>query len=410
MGAATGLLGGFLGASLFSYLATTPKQAAATFDHAEASTSLSSLREDILSELSIVSEEDLITSTVESASPAVVSIMASQEVPVLERYYETTPDPFAQFFGDSGLRYSVPRLRDSGETEEREIGGGSGFLVSEDGYIITNRHVVSKEDASYTVFLQDGTEYEATVIARDPLHDLAVLDIEGDSFPYLNFADSDALQVGQTAIAIGNPLLEFENSVAVGVVSGLSRTITAGSRFLGDQERLEGVIQTDAAINPGNSGGPLLNLSGEVIGVNVAIANGQNIGFSIPSNAVAQVVTSIKETGAIQRPYLGVRYIQITPGLQEKNSLDVDYGALILRGATMEDLAVIPGSPADKAGLVENDIILEVEGERVDQDTSLARLISSRTIGENISLRVLSKGEEREIVVTLEARPTEHTP
>jgi S1-C subfamily serine protease len=358
---------------------------------------------EILKEKNFVSQEDLVVAAVEKASPAVVSIIISKDVPVLEQYYEDLGSPFDDpFFGGPSFHFRIPRYRDSGQTEKKEIGGGSGFLVSSDGYIVTNKHVVDEEDAEYTVFTKDGEEYKAEVIDEDSLNDIAVLKIEGENFPYLEFGDSDNLKVGQTVIAIGNPLLEFNNSVSVGVISGLSRNITAGNRFFGKRERLEDVIQTDAAINPGNSGGPLLDINGKVIGINVAIANGENIGFSIPSNLVKAAVESVKEKGRIIRPYLGLRYVPITESIKEKNNLNVDYGVLVIRGNSIEDLAVIPGSPADKAGIVENDIILEVDGEKLDGTKSLSKIIASKNVGDTVTLKILHKGEEKEIKVTLE--------
>jgi serine protease Do len=360
---------------------------------------------EILDGKDYVTQQDLVIDTVEKASPAVVSIVITKDVPVLEQYYEESGSPFdSMFFDQPGINFRVPRYRESGETEEKEIGGGSGFLVSSDGYIVTNKHVIVEEEVNYTVFSLDGEEYDAKVIAKDTLNDLAILKIEGEDFPYLEFGDSENLKSGQSVIAIGNPLLEFNNSVSVGVISGLSRNITAGSRFIGKTEYIEDVIQTDAAINPGNSGGPLLNIDGEVIGVNVAIASAQNIGFAIPANTIKSAVESVKEKGEIVRPYLGVRYIHITESLQQKNDLPVDYGVLVIKGETMEDLAVIPGSPADKAGIEENDIILEIDGEKLQDGRSLAKIIASKNIGDEIELKIMHDGEEKEVTATLEKR------
>lgn len=340
-----------------------------------------------------VSEQDLIVAAVEKASPAVVSIIITKDVPVLERYYrELAP----------GFSIRIPQYRENGETEKKEIGGGSGFIATNDGYIVTNKHVVTQEEVEYTIFTNDGKEYRAEVVDRDTLNDIAILKIQAENLPFVTFGNSDELKVGQTAIAIGNPLLEFNNSVSVGVISGLSRSITAGDRLFGATELLQGVIQTDAAINPGNSGGPLLDINGKVIGVNVAVASAENIGFSIPSNLVQKIVESVKEHGRIVRPYLGVRYVTITPSIKEKNSLQVDYGALVVRGATVEDLAVIPGSPADKAGLSENDVILEVDKQKLDAKMSLGTIISSHNVGDEITLKVLHKGQEKELKVKLE--------
>lgn len=337
--------------------------------------------------------EKQIIDTVKKSMPAVVSVVISKDVPVLEKYYQNFGGPF-------GLR--IPQYRQNG-TEKKDVGGGSGYVVSADGYVVTNRHVVSEENAEYTVITNDGAKYEAKVVAKDSFNDVAVLKIEAKDLPYLSFGNSDSLEVGQTVIAIGNPLLEFQNSVSVGVVSGLSRSITAGNKFGGSEEQIEGVIQTDAAINPGNSGGPLLNLKGEVIGMNVAMASAENIGFALPANLVSSVVSSVKENGKIVRPYLGLRYIPITKELMEQNKLSVDYGVLVLRGENVTDLAVVPGSPADKAGILENDIILEVDDQKLDADSmSLAKMIGQKKVGDVITLKLLSKGKEKEVKVELE--------
>lgn len=341
-------------------------------------------------------EADII-GVVERVSPAVVSIVATQDVPVYEQYYEES-DPFG--FGFPG--FSMPQYRQNG-TEEQEVSSGSGFFVSADGYLVTNKHVVADDTAEYTVYTSDGSTYTATVLALDPANDIAVLKVAGENFAYLDFGDSDTLQVGQTAIAIGNALGEFSNSVSVGVVSGLARSITAGDGF-GQAEQLEGVIQTDAAINFGNSGGPLLNLAGQVIGVNVAVAAAENIGFALPANLVQSVVDSVKTTGKISRPFLGVRYTTITAELQEANDLPVNYGVLVLRGETSTELAVIPSSPADKAGIEENDIILEIDDQKLDENHDLGTIVGQKTVGEVVVLKVLHDGEENEVKVTLEER------
>lgn len=351
------------------------------------------------------SHEDAVVKTVKAAQPAVVSIVISKDVPIIERYYSNrNGDPFNQFFGNrffSPFQFQVPELRQKG-TEKKEIGGGSGFLVSADGLIVTNKHVVSEEGAEYTVFLNDGSKHEAKLVARDPVNDIAVIKIEAKNLPFLEFADSSSLQVGQSVIAIGNALGEFQNTVSTGVVAGLSRSITAGDST-GASEQLNEVIQTDAAINPGNSGGPLLNLSGRVIGVNVAIAQGsQNVGFALPANEVKATVESVQKTGKISRAYIGVRYTQITKVIKETNKLSVDYGALIVRGETPEELAVIPGSPANKAGIVEGDIILEVNGKKLEGTTTLSSVIAKKRPGDSVSLKVLSKGEEKTVSVKLE--------
>lgn len=351
----------------------------------------------------VFSEESIIVDVIEKANPAVVSIVVTKDVPIVEQYFENF-NPFDEFFFNpfgGGFNFQVPKLREKG-TEKKEVGGGSGFFVSKDGLIVTNRHVVSDLEAEYTVLTNDGEKYEATVLARDPVLDIAILRTKVTNVSFLDFADSSQIKLGQKAIAIGNALGEFRNSVSIGVVSGLSRSIVAGDNF-GQSELLEEVIQTDAAINPGNSGGPLLDLKGNVIGVNVAVSTmAENIGFALPANIVKNVVDSVVKHGEIIRPYLGVRYTNITKSLKEKNNLTVDYGVLVTRGETPEDLAVIPGSPADKAGILENDIILEVDGIKIDEKKSLSFLIREKNIGDTITLKVLSKGKEKVVLVTLE--------
>jgi serine protease Do len=362
---------------------------------------ISSIEEFSLNERSVnsgvTSAELGVIDVVKMADPAVVAITVSKNVPVYEQYYGSI-SPFDDFFGGF---FRVPQIRQNG-TELQEVGGGSGFIVSPDGYIVTNRHVVFDESAQYTVFTNDGEKHDATVIARDAMLDIAVIKIEGENFSYLSFGDSSSLQVGQSVIAIGNALAEFRNTVSVGVVSGLSRSIVASDRQ-GGVESLEELIQTDAAINGGNSGGPLLDLNGNVIGVNVAIVSGaQNVGFALSSNSVKNVVESVRETGKISRPYLGVRYIPITEELSESNNLKFDYGVLVQRGETPEDLAIIPGSPADKSGILENDIILEIDGKKLDAGNSLSTVIAGKKAGDEISLKIYSKGKEKIVTVRLE--------
>ncbi len=271
--------------------------------------------------------------------------------------------------------------------------------------IVTNRHVIEDKTAEYTVFTNDGKKHTATVVARDSVLDIALIKIDGSGYSYLSLGDSDSLNLGQSVIAIGNALGQFKNSVSVGVVSGLSRSITAGDNN-GQSESLSNVIQTDAAINPGNSGGPLLDISGKVVGVNVAIVQGsENIGFALPINSVKSVINSVKATGKIIRPYLGIRYVPVTQDLKDKNNLTVDYGDLVGKGKTASDLAVIPGSPADKAGIVENDIILEIDGQKLDQDHDLATIVRNKNVGDTVTLTVLDKGIQKDIPVKLEAAP-----
>jgi len=352
-----------------------------------------------------VDYEEAVTSAVEQASPAVVSIIVSKDLPVIEQCpydpFANLPPEFQQFFSDQGQQFTQPCQKG---TKLQEIGGGSGFIISKDGLIVTNKHVVADTAASYTVLTNDGKKYDATVLARHPSLDIAVIKIKPDSgnLPVLTLGDSDSIKLGQTAIVIGNALGEFRNTVSVGVVSGLSRTVTAGGE--GTSETIEGVIQTDAAINPGNSGGPLLNLRGEVIGINTAMVNGaQNIGFSLPINQVKKAIESVQATGKISVPYLGVRYLTITADLATKEKLTVQNGALV-RGDNSGP-AVAVNSPAKKAGIQAEDIILEINGKKIDQNNSLSNVIQQYNVGDQISLKILRDGKEITVPVTLEERP-----
>src|SRR3990167_433859 len=299
--------------------------------------------ERILEKETIFSQEHFVIDAVKKTNPAVVSIIISKEVPKYETYIDPNQqNPFGNLFPN--FSFNIPQYRQNG-TEKKQIGGGSGFFVSSDGLIVTNRHVVDQKDVEYTVFTNDGKKHTAKVIARDPVLDIALIKIDsptGESFPYLSLGNSNSLQIGQSVIAIGNALGEYRNTVSVGVISGLARSVVAGDSS-GKTELLDHVIQTDAAINLGNSGGPLLDLSGNVIGVNVAIAQGsQNVGFALPIDSVRSAIESVNATGKIVRPYLGVRYIAINSEMKEKNNLSVDYGVLVKAGATPNELAVIP--------------------------------------------------------------------
>jgi S1-C subfamily serine protease len=338
-----------------------------------------------------------VVQSIDRVNPAVVSVLVTKDVPIYERYYESysPPGPFGSF--------SVPRVRENG-TQEREVGGGSGFIVSNDGMIVTNRHVVSDMDARYSVLLNDGTSYAVEVLARDPQLDVAILQISEPlekSLTYASFGDSESLRLGETVIAIGNALAEFRNSVSVGVVSGLARSIVA-SDGMGGSEQLDQVIQTDAAINPGNSGGPLLNIEGEVIGVNVAVSRGaDNIGFALPAHIVEQVVDSVREFGEIVRPYLGVRYVMLNQQIAEANDLGYDFGALVLSGDESNGSAVLPDSPAQRAGITAGTIILSVDGEEL-RNIDLATVLRGKRVGDEIVINLAKDGEEQIVRATLE--------
>lgn len=346
------------------------------------------------------SQEQAIINAVKKFSPAVVSIVISKDVPIMEQYFYS---PFPEF----DPNFQIPGYRQKG-TEKQEIGGGTGFIVSEDGLVLTNKHVVLDDSAEYTVFTNDGKKYPAKILAKDPVQDLAVIKVEPSEdlkFPVVELGDSDVLQIGQTVIAIGNALGEFRNTVSVGVISGLGRTISAsggvGSTF---SETLEDIIQTDAAINHGNSGGPLLNLKGQVIGINTAVVEtGQNIGFAIPINKAKRDVEQVRKGGKIVYPFLGIRYTLINEQIKEKNNLSVDYGAWVMKGDQGE-AAVTNDSAAAKAGIKEGDIILEFNAEKITQDNSLAKIISKYSPGDKVTLKVLRDNKEINIEVVLGER------
>ena len=356
----------------------------------------------VITENKIATEEQTIQ-TIEKTMPAVVSILVTKDIPTYEQDY-TVPEGwefFGNFFGnDLNKTFPSPQMRQNG-TEKREIGGGTGFIVSPDGYIITNKHVVSDEDAEYTVIFNNGSKHTTTILARDQFNDIAILKIEGENLPIIEFASDYTPKIGQTVIAIGNALGEFSNTVSTGIISGLSRSITAGDG-LSRAEYLTGVLQTDAAINSGNSGGPLLNINGKAIGVNTAVAtNGQNIGFAIPINEAQKIYESVKKFGKIIRPWLGIRYILITSAVAQKNNLEKDYGAFIVSGENDDELAVTPNSPANKAGLEEKDIILEVNGEKVTTQNHLAKILSKYAPSDEVILNIYHQGKEKEINVKL---------
>ncbi len=347
----------------------------------------------------VLSQEENITKVVKETLPAVVSIVISKNVPVYEQGWEV--DPF-------GIR--TPVYRQKG-TEKQEVGGGTGFIVSEDGLILTNKHVVLDNEADYTVFLNDGRKFSAEVLDKDPVQDLAIIKIrqdketneEGDviieKFPVLRLGDSDSIEIGQTVIAVGNALAEFNNTVSSGIISGLGRSIVASGESF--SETLSDTIQTDAAINKGNSGGPLLNLKGEVVGVNTAIANdAQSIGFSIPINYAKRGISQIKEGEKIVYPFIGIKYLMINQKIKEQEELSVDYGVLIVN-----DEGIYPDSPAQEAGLKEGDVVLELDGKKITQDYNLTKILIDYSPGDKVILKILRDDQEQEVELTLSERP-----
>jgi len=361
------------------------------------------------------SQEEKIIQAVKSVSPAVVSIIISKDVPIMEQRFVNPFGDIEQLFGQP-FGFSIPEYYQKG-TEKKEVGGGTGFIVSEDGMILTNKHVVSDEKAEYTVFTNDGKKFLAKVLARDQVQDIAIIQVvqgENIKFPTVQLGDSENLQIGQSVIAIGNALGEFKNTVSVGVVSGLGRTITASG---GDEvaETLEGIIQTDAAINRGNSGGPLLNLKGDVIGMNTAVvSDAQSLGFTIPINKAKRDIEQIKTLGKLAYPFIGIRYVLIDEEIQKERNLAVDYGAWITswyrqssQWVQSKDQAVVSGSAAAQAGLKENDIVLEFDKDKVTKDNSLGKIIDKYNPGDKVVLKVLRGKEEKTFEIILGDRPSQ---
>jgi serine protease Do len=348
----------------------------------------------------VVDYEQAVINAVKRISPSVVSITISKNVPIIEQCpynpFSDLPEDIQKFFGWRFPEFYMPCEKGK---KLQQVGSGSGFIISQDGLILTNKHVVLDPNASYTVLTNDGKKYPAKILARDPIEDLAILKIEANNLIPVSLGNSDELQLGQSVIAIGNALGEFRNTVSVGVVSGLARTVRA-SGGLGYEETIHDVIQTDAAINPGNSGGPLVNLAGEVVGINTAMASGaENIGFAIPINKAKRVIESVKTKGKIEAPFLGIRYVIIDEDLAKERKLPVTYGALI--DSDGKSPAVVSGSPAERAGLKKGDIILEINGQKITEENTLGGIISRFSPGDTIDLKILRDGKELNLKVTL---------
>lgn len=334
----------------------------------------------------ISNESDLIASIAKTVGQSVVSVDVQGQT--------TTQD----FFGFS----------QSANTSS----AGTGFIIDSDGTIVTNRHVVPEGTTSVSVTLADGTKYDnVQVIGRTNSSsslDVAFLkigDLKGEHLVPVTLGDSSKMQVGDRVVAIGNALGQFQNTVTSGIISGYGRDVQAGDSTGSDSENLTDLFQTDAAINEGNSGGPLVNINGEVIGLNTAVAsNAQNIGFSIPINDVKGLITSVLGSGKLEQAYLGVRYISLTPDISYQYNLSVNHGAYV---APSDDgtPSIISGSPADKAGLKEKDIITKVNNITIDDKTSLTAALSRFKVGDKVNLTVIRSGKTIHITATLEAAP-----
>lgn len=337
----------------------------------------------------VVTEESVTIDIVKKVGPSVVTI--AEEISP-----QATNSPFD--FGPFSF-FGRPQQIEPTPSEPQSI--GTGFIIDKDGLILTNKHVVSDTGGQYQIITSKDKKYKVQKIYRDPLNDIAILKIDpsqntATSLNPVTMGDSSKLQVGQYVIAIGTALGEFRNTVTTGVVSGLGRGITAGSPFEGSVERLDNVIQTNAAINPGNSGGPLLNTSGQVIGVNTAVSQaGQNIGFSIPINAIKESVANFNQTGKFERPYLGVSYKMISKDLAILN--DLPEGAYVQQ--------VVADSPADKAGIKAGDVIVKIDENKLSDKMQLSESIAKKKVGDTITITLFRENKTQEIKVTLETAP-----
>ncbi|MFA5853766.1 MAG: trypsin-like peptidase domain-containing protein [Patescibacteria group bacterium] len=335
-----------------------------------------------------LSEEERMIQVIAKASPAVVSILVQQE-------------------GQQTLTVSIgDDIKVAAPTRPLvEVGKGTGFIVTADGLIATNRHVAYSRSAILTVFLSDGRSFKARVADIDPVNDLALLKIEAKNLPTLALEADDAYRLGQTTIAIGNALGKYANTVTRGILSGVNREVEAENNVTGATERLEELLQTDAAINSGNSGGPLLNLDGKVIGMNTAVEHsGQGLGFAIPVSEIRKVTDSYRVYGAIARPRLGVRYFPITPEFQLEHKLAYSYGAFI--GTDEPGQAVVlPNSPAGAVGLMAGDIILDVNGKKLEGKMTLAKAIQLLRVGDAVKMSVARGDVLLVLTARLDAQP-----
>ena len=326
----------------------------------------------------VLQESEVIANVAETVSPSVVSINVT-----------STNAGGNGFFGSRTF-----------ESDSE----GTGIILSADGLVVTNRHVIPESTSSVSLELTDGTVYDnVSVVGRDPFNDIAFLQIEGvNGLQPAVLADSSTVRVGDKVVAIGNALGQFDTTVTSGIISGLGRPIIAGNGL--EAEQLQNLFQTDTAINPGNSGGPLLNINGEVIGINTAVSGeGQNIGFSIPINDVKPGIASVEKNGELIRPYLGIRYVTVTNSNSDELDAGAEQGALIT--ADPGQSAILNDSPAQKAGLQQGDVIIRVQDIELTDETPLVTTISMFEVGETVTLLVVRDGQEQEIALVLEAAP-----
>ncbi|MDD5738734.1 MAG: trypsin-like peptidase domain-containing protein [Candidatus Pacebacteria bacterium] len=357
--------------------------------------------------MSPIKTQSPIVKIVKKALPSIVSITMTKNLAGLESIFQLSKQ----------APLPVPKKK------KIKVGGGSGFIVSKNGIVLTNRHVVEDLKADYVIVLHNGEKVKPKILGIDPIHDIAILQIHAPSasprlqqglggqagqFPFLEMGNSSNLDLGEQVIAIGNALGLFKNTVSLGIVSGLSREIQAQSELSDTAAKLRGLIQTDAAINPGNSGGPLIDISGKVIGINAAMVFGaENIGFALPINNAKKALGELKKYGRIRQPFFGIRYLQINKQLKNQFDLPVDFGALVISEPELplgKSKAVIAGSPAERAGLKESDIIVEISGQKITPEISVNDILGDFRVGQKLICKILRGGKEKIISIILDEK------
>ena len=337
--------------------------------------------------------EERITKIGEEYVDSIVAIVATKDLPAFEQCFIS---PFPGF--------SIPNQCPTGSTESRETGSGSGFVVA-DNIVLTNKHVVADREAKYSIITFENKTLDAEVITRDPVEDLALLRVDNLNLQSVQLGDSDNITVGQIVVAVGNALGQFENSFSFGIISGLKRTVIASSGLGSRNDTLQEIIQTDAAINPGNSGGPLFNLSGDVIGVNVAYAAQANsISFAVPINRIKKTLQQVEQTGTVQYPFLGISYVSISPQIKEEYNLSLSNGAYVI-SQDSRNPAVLQGSSAQKAGVQNYDIITHINDTPINENNLLSSVLRNYSVGDQVQLRIHRQGKSITLTAILQSRP-----
>ncbi|PSB11908.1 serine protease [Pleurocapsa sp. CCALA 161] len=341
--------------------------------------------------MSVAVANNPIAAIVQQVGPAVVRIDSSRTVknPQAEMFN----DPFFRnFFGSQGPQIPDTRVQQ---------GMGSGFIINKNGTILTNAHVVDGAE-KVTVTLKDGRTFEGRVMGRDSVTDVAVVKVNAQNLPVVKVGDSKALQPGEMAIAIGNPL-GLDNTVTEGIISATGRS----SGQVGIPDKRVNFIQTDAAINPGNSGGPLLNQRGEVVGINTAIIQGaQGLGFAIPIDTAQGISDQLIASGKVEHPFLGIQMVTLTPEVKQQINSNPNSGLSVSDNQGVLVIQVVPGSPADKAGLRAGDVIWQIDGQAVKDADALQQVVESSQVGKNLQLELKRNGQAMNLAVKAGAYPT----